>query len=38
VLLDADPLRDARNLRRIRAVVLAGRLLRRADMDLPKGP
>jgi imidazolonepropionase-like amidohydrolase len=37
VLLDADPLKDARNLRGIRAVVLAGRLLRRADMDLPKG-
>ncbi|HTI96598.1 MAG TPA: amidohydrolase family protein [Rudaea sp.] len=38
VLLDANPLKDARNLRRIDAVVLAGRLLRRADMDLPKGP
>lgn len=38
VLLDADPLKDPRNLRRIRAVVLAGRVLRRADMELPKGP
>lgn len=38
VLLDADPLEDTRNLRRIRAVVLAGRLLRRADMNLPNGP
>ncbi|MBS0571098.1 MAG: amidohydrolase family protein [Proteobacteria bacterium] len=38
VLLDANPLKDARNLRRIHAVVLAGRLLRRADMDLPQGP
>jgi len=33
VLLDADPLRGARSLRRIRAVVLAGRLLPRADLD-----
>lgn len=38
VLLDADPLKDLRNLRRIRVVVLAGRLLRRADMELPKRP
>ena len=38
VLLDADPLKDARNLRRIHAVVLAGRLLRRAGMGLPKAP
>ncbi|MCE5231832.1 MAG: amidohydrolase family protein [Mizugakiibacter sp.] len=33
VLLDGDPLQDVRNLRRIRAVVLAGRLLRREDLD-----
>jgi len=33
VLLDADPLRDVRNLRRIHAVVLAGRLLQRAQLD-----
>lgn len=33
VLLDADPLRDVRNLRRIRAVILAGRLLPRAQLD-----
>lgn len=33
VLLDADPLEDIRNTRRISAVVLAGRLLRRADLD-----
>ncbi len=33
VLLDADPLADIRNTRRISAVVLAGRLLRRADLD-----
>ncbi len=33
VLLDADPLGDISNVRRIRAVVLAGRLLRRADLD-----
>jgi imidazolonepropionase-like amidohydrolase len=32
VLLDADPLRDARNLRRIRAVVLGGRLLRAGEL------
>jgi imidazolonepropionase-like amidohydrolase len=33
VLLDADPLGDIRNARRIDAVVLDGRLLRRADLD-----
>ena len=33
VLLDADPLQDIHNTRRIAAVVLAGRLLRRADLD-----
>lgn len=33
VLLDGDPLQDVRNLRRIHAVVLAGRLLRREDLD-----
>ena len=33
VLLDADPLRDVRNLRCIRAVVLAGRLLQREQLD-----
>lgn len=33
VLLDADPARDIHNTRRIEAVVLAGRLLRRADLD-----
>jgi imidazolonepropionase-like amidohydrolase len=33
VLLDADPLRDIGNTRRIEAVVLHGRLLRRADLD-----
>jgi len=33
VLLDADPLRDVRNARRIDAVVLDGRLLRRAGLD-----
>lgn len=33
VLLDADPLRDIRNTRRIHAVVLAGRVLRRAALD-----
>jgi len=33
VLLDADPSRDIANTRRIRAVVLDGRLLRRADLD-----
>jgi hypothetical protein len=33
VLLDADPLQDIRNLRRIRAVVLAGRVLRREQLD-----
>lgn len=33
VLLDRDPLRDVRHLRCIRAVVLAGRLFGRADLD-----
>ncbi len=33
VLLDADPLVDIANARRIHAVVLDGRLLRRADLD-----
>lgn len=33
VLLDADPLADIANLRRIDAVVLAGRLLDRAELD-----
>jgi hypothetical protein len=33
VLLDADPTRDIHNARRINAVLLDGRLLRRADID-----
>jgi imidazolonepropionase-like amidohydrolase len=33
VLLDADPLADIRNTRRIRAVVADGRLYRRAELD-----
>jgi imidazolonepropionase-like amidohydrolase len=33
VLLDADPTRDIRNTQRIDAVLLDGRLLRRADLD-----
>jgi imidazolonepropionase-like amidohydrolase len=33
VLLDANPLEDIRNTRRIRAVVADGRLYRRADLD-----
>jgi len=33
VLLDADPTRDIRNTRRINAVLIDGRLLRRADLD-----
>jgi adenine deaminase len=33
VLLEADPLADIGNTRRIDAVVLDGRLLRRADLD-----
>ncbi|WP_157956637.1 amidohydrolase family protein [Dyella sp. C11] len=33
VLLDADPTRDIRNAQRIRAVLLAGRLLTRGDLD-----
>ena len=32
VLLDADPLQDIRNTRRIAAVVSAGRFLSRADL------
>jgi len=35
VLLDANPLQDIRNTRRIHAVLLGGRLLRRADLDEP---
>jgi len=33
VLLDADPTKDIGNTQRIRAVVLAGRLLERSDLD-----
>ena len=33
VLLDADPTKDIRNTERIHAVLLGGRLLRRADLD-----
>ena len=33
VLLDADPLREISNTQRIHAVVLAGRLFQRADLD-----
>lgn len=33
VLLDGNPLEDIKNVRRIRAVVLAGRLLDRAELD-----
>jgi len=33
VLLDADPLLDVRNLRRIRAVILGGALLDRSSLD-----
>jgi imidazolonepropionase-like amidohydrolase len=33
VLLDANPLDDIANTRRIRAVVLAGRYFARADLD-----
>jgi len=33
VLLDADPLADIANTRRISAVVLRGKLLRRQDLD-----
>jgi imidazolonepropionase-like amidohydrolase len=35
VLLDADPLRDIRHARRIRAVMLDGRLLRSTGGDVP---
>jgi imidazolonepropionase-like amidohydrolase len=33
VLLDANPLDDIRNTRKIRAVVLSGRYLSRGDLD-----
>ena len=33
VLLDANPLADIANVRRIRAVVVAGRLLDRKELD-----
>jgi imidazolonepropionase-like amidohydrolase len=33
VLLDADPLRDVGNVRRIHAVVIGGRLLERVELD-----
>ena len=33
VLLDGDPLADLGNVRRVRAVVLMGRVLQRADLD-----
>jgi hypothetical protein len=33
VLLDANPLTDIANVRRIRAVVVAGRLLDRTELD-----
>lgn len=33
LLLDADPIKDVRNTRRIHAVLLDGRLLRRTDLD-----
>ena len=33
VLLDANPLTDISNVRRINAVMLGGRLFRRADLD-----
>ena len=33
VLLDGDPLADIRNTQRISAVILGGKLLRRADLD-----
>ena len=33
LLLDADPLQDIRHTQRLHAVVLDGRLLRRADLD-----
>jgi imidazolonepropionase-like amidohydrolase len=37
VLLDADPLADIHNLRRIRAVILAGRLIPRDRLDTLTG-
>ena len=33
VLLDANPLADIASVRRVQAVVLGGRLLRRTDLD-----
>ena len=33
VLLDSDPLRDIRNVQRVHAVILDGRLLVRHDLD-----
>jgi hypothetical protein len=33
LLLDANPLDDIRNTRRISAVILSGKLLRRGDLD-----
>jgi imidazolonepropionase-like amidohydrolase len=33
LLLDSDPLEDVRNTRRIRAVILGGRLLDRSMLD-----
>jgi imidazolonepropionase-like amidohydrolase len=36
VLLDADPLADIRNTRRIAAVIVNGRLLKRAELDALK--
>lgn len=38
VLLDADPTKDIGNTQRIRAVVLAGRLLERAELDALLNP
>jgi hypothetical protein len=35
VSLDGDPLADIANSRRIRTVILRGKLLRRADLDAP---
>ena len=37
VLLDANPLEDIRNTRKISAVVLNGRLLGRGELDLMLG-
>jgi imidazolonepropionase-like amidohydrolase len=33
VLLDEDPLQDIRNTRKIRNVIIGGKLLRRMDLD-----